>query len=1082
MSNRPTPKTRSEPADVPHSAAAPDAVVESAAWRLDSAVAAGASGALWAEPKAEPEVGGTESESASHPFGVSQSTRYQPVAELGKGGMGRVVSAMDRRLQRQIAFKQVSAEVRDRPGMEQRLAREAWITAALDHPAIVPVFDAGQAPDGSLYYTMRLVRGRALTVAIHEAPGMPERLGLLRHFLAACEAVAYAHSQGILHRDLKPDNILVGEFGETQVADWGLARWIKEAESQPEVLCVSGSETTAVGAIVGTPAYMSPEQAAGLAASPRSDVFSLGVVLYEIVAGHAPLHGSDAAETLAALRNGQIPSLITKQPDAPPELVAIIDKAMAPDPAARYQDARALAADIGHYLDGSRVAAHHYTLLQVIRRLALKWRGPLLVAAVSLALLLLLAGWAVRRTRIERNVAIAAEHRTRLALAETDGLLARSLMEQALSAQSEEAQPEAEVLAAHSLTLAESPEARGVLATFSLMSRPRLMDRGSLPSCQVLRPRRDGAVLCVEFDGVSVWGELPLRKLWQQKFKAQDATWLDEGRQVVVTTDRLRAHLLDAQNGQPLGQVEGILVGPRGFAPSSQGAIALLQNVDGLSVIDAVSRSIRQLLPCGGPGSHLASTVSQSGDRVATICIDGTLVVMGADGRPLHRLPTGLVGDRSGGCALSLSNDGRLAVVVSLEGDIVVADLLRGVTKVHRRLNGGVIHGMSFSPDGQRLLLMGDRGGPILWHPSTGQVLRRLPVNGAQRAVWSADGKQLITVGTQFHRWQLPDRLSPLRFLEPRLPGLSSAELSPVGDRIALARGDGSLEVMDTRTAQLLYADRFQQGVLKGASFVQGGKEVLAWAAGVPSVRHYDSSGQVLRTFDFNRLRRAALFPSGWLVALGYGRGAHLFKLSEPGHAPLIIGNKEFHDADQSADGKTVFLIDMDGTIWEVRDQLAQPIGREFLRQPEVNTLSVSQDGSRVALATNRSVVLMDVSSRKELLRIDSPGRRILDVKLSADGRWLAAGDMDQRARVWSARDGRLLAVLQGHSGRVSGVSFSRDGSMLATASWDGSARLWGLEVLEQPAKQVFTELESSWGLQRRDMKSRSETASVPAP
>lgn len=172
----------------------------------------------------------------------------------------------------------------------------------------------------------------------------------------------------------------------------------------------------------------------------------------------------------------------------------------------------------------------------------------------------------------------------------------------------------------------------------------------------------------------------------------------------------------------------------------------------------------------------------------------------------------------------------------------------------------------------------------------------------------------------------------------------------------------------------------------------------------------------------------------------------------------------------------------MDGTIWEVRDQLAQPIGREFLRQPEVNTLSVSQDGSRVALATNRSVVLMDVSSRKELLRIDSPGRRILDVKLSADGRWLAAGDMDQRARVWSARDGRLLAVLQGHSGRVSGVSFSRDGSMLATASWDGSARLWGLEVLEQPAKQVFTELESSWGLQRRDMKSRSETASVPAP
>ena len=1082
MSNRPTPRTRSESLDAPESAAAPDAVVESAAWRLDSAVAAGASGAPWAESPTAPEVGGTESESTSHPFGVSQSARYQPLAELGKGGMGRVVSAIDRRLQRQIAFKQVSAEVRNRPGMEQRLAREAWITAALDHPAIVPVFDAGQAPDGSLYYTMRLVRGRALTVAIREAPGMPERLGLLRHFLAACEAVAYAHSQGILHRDLKPDNILVGEFGETQVADWGLARWIKESESLPEVLSMSGSETTAVGAIVGTPAYMSPEQAAGLPASPRSDVFSLGVVLYEIVAGHSPLQGSDAEETLVALRNGQIPSLLTKQPETPPELVAIVDKAMASDPASRYRDARALAADIGHYLDGSRVAAHHYSLLQVVRRLALKWRGPLLVSAVSLVLLLLLAGWAVRRTRIERNVAIAAEHRTRLALAEADGLLARSLMEQALSAQSEDAQPEAEVLAAQSLTLAESPEARGILASFTLMNRPRLMDRVSLPSCQVLRPRRDGAVLCVESDSVSVWSERPLRKMWQQPLKARDATWLDEGRLIVVSTERLQAYVLRAEDGQQLSRAEGLLVGPRGFSPSSQGAFALLQNVDGLSVIDAASKIIRPLLPCQGLGSHLASTISQSGDRVATICTDGALVVMNVDGSPLHRLPTGLVGERSGGCALALSNDGRLAVVVSLEGDIVVADLIRGVTKVHRRLNGGVIHGMYFSPESQRLLLIGDRGGPILWHPSTGQVLRRLPVNGARSAVWSADGKQLITVGTEFHRWQLPDSLSPLRFLEPRLPGLSSAELSPVGDRIALARGDGSLEVMDTRTAQLLFGDRFQQGVLKGASFVQGGKEVLAWAAGIPSVRHYDSSGQVLQTFDFNRLRRAALFPSGWLVTLGYGQGARLFKLSEPGQAPLIVGSKEFHDADQSADGKTVFLIDMDGTIWEVRDQLAQPIGREFLRQPEVNTLSVSQDGSRVALATNRSVVLMDVSSRKELLRIDSPGRRILDVKLSADGRWLAAGDMDQRARVWSARDGRLLAVLQGHSGRVSGVSFSRDGSMLATASWDGSARLWGLEVLEQPAKQVFTELESSWGLQRRDMKSRSETASVPAP
>src|SRR5690606_11029435 len=112
----------------------------------------------------------------------------------------------------------------------QRLAREAWITAHLEHPGIVPVYDAGRAEDGRLFYTMRLVRGRSLEAALESAPDQADRLGLLRSFLAVCETIAYAHAQAVVHRDLKPANVMVGPFGEVQVVDWGLARGVEEAD------------------------------------------------------------------------------------------------------------------------------------------------------------------------------------------------------------------------------------------------------------------------------------------------------------------------------------------------------------------------------------------------------------------------------------------------------------------------------------------------------------------------------------------------------------------------------------------------------------------------------------------------------------------------------------------------------------------------------------------------------------------------------------------------------------------------------------------------------------------------------------
>jgi serine/threonine-protein kinase len=239
---------------------------------------------------------------------------------IGVGGMGEVYRCGDDALRRDLAIKVIKPEMLGDHDAEERFLREARLTGALQHPGIVPVHNLGRLADGRLYYTMKLVRGRTLADLLHDEPDGPERLPrLLPVVEKVCQAMAYAHSRGVLHRDLKPSNVMVGEFGEVQVMDWGLAKELSRAEpvtpsgeATQDVETVGRVEEAAglsrAGAALGTPAYMPPEQAAGDwdIVDERADVFALGAILCEVLTGQPPYQGTGRDDLLRRARRGDL--------------------------------------------------------------------------------------------------------------------------------------------------------------------------------------------------------------------------------------------------------------------------------------------------------------------------------------------------------------------------------------------------------------------------------------------------------------------------------------------------------------------------------------------------------------------------------------------------------------------------------------------------------------------------------------------------------------------------------------------------------------------------------------------------------
>ncbi len=379
--------------------------------------------------------------------------RYQVHEEIGRGGMGTVLSATDRDIGRRVAMKVLddSARATDPQLVEDRTRRflaEAQVTGQLDHPGIVSVHELGLDAAGRVFFTMKFVRGRTLTDVLSLLAAREEgwtETRVLGVILRVCEALAFAHSRGVIHRDLKPDNIMVGRFGETYVMDWGLARLLHEPPTEGmqrrvpagsvlhTVRDVPGEGAdprliTADGVVIGTPSFMTPEQAEGRVAelSARSDVYAVGAVLYQLLTGEVPYVRHGAAHSprtiLAQVLAGPPTPILRINPEAAVDLVAICEKAMSRRAELRYASTLDLAADVEAYLDRRPVAARR-GLLHSLRLGIVRHRAVAVTSAIALVTIVVLGALSLYRIADSR----------RLAQRVADLMTAQALVEEAVS-------------------------------------------------------------------------------------------------------------------------------------------------------------------------------------------------------------------------------------------------------------------------------------------------------------------------------------------------------------------------------------------------------------------------------------------------------------------------------------------------------------------------------------------------------------------------------------------------------------------------------------------------------------------------
>jgi WD40 repeat protein/serine/threonine protein kinase len=985
--------------------------------------------------------------------------RYTRGSEYARGGIGRILLVHDEQIGRDVILKELLPEhissptdstlsqmpkgaspkspMRKSASMMARFLQEAKITGQLEHPSIVPVYELGTRKDGQLYYTMKLVRGDTLSVAIKDCKSLQDRLALLRSFLDVCQAMAYAHSKGVIHRDLKPSNIMVGEFGECVVLDWGLAKMQRDVDAHREALektisqlklgedKVAGMQTRSKD-VLGTPLYMAPEQARGEVdgVGLHSDVYSLGVILYEILSGELPHPWSNSLDTIRRVGTLPAPGIRKIAPHTPPELAAICDKALSFDARKRYASAKELATDMQHFLEGAVVGAYAYKFTDLLGRLYKKHR-PIILTSCGAALLLLLLG----------GLSYVSIYKAR-----GDAIVARGLAETARDvAKNERAKADAE------RNRATAAEAR--TAQEKYVSDIRLADayvrnfkfQAAEDTLLATEPRFRN----LEWGYLAAQCNQDLATLRGHTNVVFESFFSPDGNSIVTVGGDFTARLWNAQTYAQVHEwrFPDIYLRHAVYAPNGA-TLALCLSDGSVRMVDPVSGA--ELFSLAG---HTAPvnycTFNAAGDRLVTASSDRTVKIWDLATRAVVLTLEDQGGEVKavGYCnaeqSLYTVPDGKPMRLYSLDG---------------RFLAEGPGMGVHAPADGA-LLVARNENEVVVYKGNDLSVAVRLPhEDSVERVTYYPELQRVVTACADgiARVWRIPEGTIEQVF-NVRHP-LRDCKLSPDGRLLAAVAANGLTVVWERASAREVTRFSGHREATAGLEFDQKGGRILTWSM--------DQTARLwLAEQDPSTIKTAEAGPKAYRISTApkadmaslITRSGHMLVQDLKSETPVYTASFQPQigalEAALAPDGRALVVVPDNFLPILVSLPDGKVIRRLEGHEGYITGVAYSGDGATIATSSwDDTVRLWDGKTGEGTGVLRGHKDTVQCVALSQDGKYVASGSIDKTAIVWERSGGTKLFEIQ-HKRYVTNVAFSHDGTLVATASDDGTMQVWQIDT-----------------------------------